>query len=364
MYVWGPMKTVLSIVVAVGALWLCAACGPPLKPILGRTPDKVAPAGSDFTGRARVGAVGETTSGEQDLDGDGDSECWRLVYSAGNGFLGYTLTVRPGCQGAVKTLSTVAPTAHLLVAIPLPVEWRIAPALVAGAVDFLYGAAHQRAFGSEPDQALPRADPSLRWIRDVHRGPGPDKPLPFNAVHTFEPVWMPGAPELPDSQIVVLHEAEDRALMQYLLRREGSSAQRPGEADGTPLGLLVYRAHVHGRLRPAGQCGKWSLYTTGHAVAAHDTAGDSWAWVYVSSERSHPVYASVLSTGCLADLVVVEPLLPKDASELWVVAPDLGRAGRMPVKPGDRWSFLFDRQQLRVGGGVWALDDLREKLAR
>ncbi len=358
------MKTVLSIVVALSVVWLCAACGPPITPLRGRTPDKVVPAGSDFTGKAQVGAAGETRSGEDDLDGDGQGECWRLVYSEGNGFLGYTLTIRPGCQGAVKTLSTVAPSTHLLVSIPLPVEWRIAPLLVTAAVDFLYGAQHQRAFNAEPGAALPRADASLRWIRDVHRGPGPEKPLPFEAVHTFEPIWMPGTPELPESQVVVLSDEADRALMLRMLKRDGSSPQQPGAADGSPLGLLVYRAHVHGRIRPAGQCGRWSLFTTGHAVAAHDTAADSWAWVYVSTERSHPIYASVLSVGCLANVVVVEPLLPKDASKLWVVAPDLGRAGRMPVKPGDRWSFVFDRQQLRVGGGVWALDDLREKLAR
>lgn len=357
------MKPSLPICLAGALLLATAACGPPIKAPQPRVPDRVPGIGPKFTGHAEVGRPGQTTQGERDLDGDGVEDCWRLIFNQGNGFLGYTLTVRAGCRGAVKTLSTVAPANHLLVGLPLPLEWRLSPPMVAGALDLLYGSEHERSL-SESGEA-PLADASLRWLRDVHGGESLGSSLPFETIRAYRPEWEVGTPELPDSQLVVLRDPDDRALLQRLMTRGDETARKvpTAETRGGPYGALLYRAHEHGTLKPAGLCGRWQLWTTGHAVAAHDAASGTWSWVYVSSERSHPVYASVFSTGCMADLVVVEPFLRTDERALLVIDPDQGRVGRMKMPPDALWSFVPERQQLRVGGGIWALDDLRVQLA-
>lgn len=316
----------------------------------------VSPAGEDLVGHIPPGAPDETASGERDLDGDGIPDCWRAHRSRGGGWFATTVTVRRGCTGTARTLSHVAPMLDLFVEVSIPTVWRRYPELLAGTLDLLFGAEHLRALDGDDTLAAPAADGTLRWLAQFADGRPVGKSLPFDAIHAWDPHWTPGTPELPDSQIAVV----DRPRRDRAPRVAGVGS---GGFDGrsTPERLLVYRARLHGEVGPAGSCERWDLYSTGHAVATGDRHADASAWIWASRAAPSPTRASVRTVSCAMGLVFLEPARPADDRELLVIAPELGRFGRVPLGSAD-WSVNRATRQLHFGDGVADLIDLRDKL--
>lgn len=320
---------------------------------------EVTPAGDTFSGRLLTAVEGEPVSGKEDLDGDGVEDCWRVMAIRGGAYEGHTLTVRPACTGAVATLDTTAPVLELAYALPLGLEWRRRPELLQGAVDMLFGASHQRLLRRVDGVATPVVDGALQWLVDWHQQRVIHESTPMTRIIEYQPRFTPGLPVLPEPQFVVVQDPGLDPSMTVLTPAGVAGIQ--GSVVG-PRALLLFRAALHDKPTPVARCAKWQLYSTGHAIAAYDPEGKSHAWAYVSTSATHRKRATVYRAECQADVVVIEPERGKDRRELLIVAPDLGRVGRIPMANKVYWTLDRAKRQLKVGGGVYSLDDLRETL--
>ncbi|MGM0574862.1 MAG: hypothetical protein ACQEXJ_03905 [Myxococcota bacterium] len=333
------------------------ACAPGASTVRLEEAPPVMPAGDDLDGGIPPGDNGETVSGERDLDGDGVLDCWRATRSRGGGWFATTVTVRQGCRGIVRTLSHVAPLLDLLVEVEIPAAWRRNPALLAGTLNLLYGATSVRRLEGPESVEATLADGSLRWLADRLRRPPVGRSLPFDSIRAWEPVWTPGLPSIPESQVAVLRGTEE----QHAARLAGLRGS--GIDEDNPTRLLVYRTRLHGEVHEAASCTRWTLHSTGQAVAARDPHAEQSAWIWVADRAPGPRHASVKRVTCAMGLVFIEPVRAPDDRVLVVVAPDLGRLGRIPLGAEETWSIDEGEQRLRRGEDrVVDLIDLRDKL--
>lgn len=351
------------VLLALATVAVAAGCGASGNKAVRPVPRAVAPAGSGFTPELDELEPGEKTKGQVDLDADGTADCWQVSRSHGGGHAGYTATVRPRCQGAVLTLSTVSSLRRMVYTRSLSWEWRKRPGLLLGVLDLLFGGRSIRRFGEDVPLELPAADPSFRWLRSLlaERSLGPSGP--FDETRSYDDAWEPGPPQAPPSQVALLVASDARRPIADVLEEAGD-ASSDGKPAPRPYGVLVYRAHVHGPFEVVSDCAEWRLYSTGHGLAVYDRDTSRSSWIWVARRMRHPRLSSVLDTSCAGELIVLEPNRSRSDRALIVIAPSLGRLGRIELGPDQPWRVDTGRQELRIGPRKLDLEALQDRLAQ
>ncbi|WP_437335447.1 hypothetical protein [Sorangium sp. So ce394] len=341
----------LPLLAALAASILGAAgCRGPARDSASLTPGLSAPRSRSpavvkaFSGK--LPADRASSAGRGHLDGGGNDDCWEGRESGGSGAGGVILTIQAPCGSQAITIDTTSSFGDFLAMTALPPALAARPRLIDGVVDLLYGRAHLR--------RLDTIDGSFRWLIEHHLAkPGPESP-PFVDTARYTPVWSPGPPALPESQVVVLAEPGLRALASSLAPAEELAPPSPA---GAPFALLAYFAHNHHRLKQAARCGPLEVFTTDHGVVVHDTDKDASSWVYISTGVTKLRHPSLGRAACTDGLVLVERAFD-DVRELLVAAPRVGAIGRIPLE--GRWSL--DERALTVEDEAIPLGDLAAAL--
>ncbi|MDC0747505.1 hypothetical protein [Polyangium mundeleinium] len=337
------------------ALALCAAaCREPPRhgslvvPAVSATPAVSPDPATLFSGK--LAADQPSSSGRADLDGDGAEDCWEAQYRGGSGSGGELLKIESPCGGPASTIDTTSSFGHFLSLTALPPAIGARPRLVEGVIDLLYGRAHLRQLGDSGNGTI---DGSFHRLLDDHLSlPGPESP-PFAQIGKHTPVWTPGPPALPPSQVVVLSNPAYRPL---------ASSLKPAEdlPPASPYALLAYHAHNHHGLKQVARCGPRSVYTTDHGVIVHDTDRGASSWVFVSTGVTKLRHPSLGRVVCAAELVAADRHIGDGARELVVTEPRTGRYGRIPLE--GPWSL--DERALTVGEETYAIEDVVRALSR
>ncbi|MDI1436255.1 hypothetical protein [Polyangium sorediatum] len=337
------------------ALVLCAAAcrepprdGPPALPALRATPAVSPSPATLFSGK--LAADEPSSSGRADLDGDGAEDCWEAQDQGGSGSGGVVLKIESPCGGPASTIDTSSSFGHFLALTALPPAIGARPRLVEGVIDLLYGRAHLRQLGASGGGTI---DGSFHRLLDHHlRVPGPARP-PFAQTGKYTPVWSPGPPALPPSQVVVLSDPAYRSL---------ASSLKPTEdlPQAAPYALLAYHAHNHHGLKQVARCGPRAVYTTDHGVIVHDTDRGASSWVFVSTGVTKLRQPSLGRVACAGDLVAADRHVDDGMWELLVAEPRTGRYGRIPLE--GPWSL--DERALTVGEETNTVEDTARALSR
>jgi len=337
------------------ALALCAAaCREPTRhgslvlPAVSATPAVSPDPATPFSGK--IAADKPFSSGRADLDGDGAEDCWEAQYRGGSGSGGDILKIESPCGGPASTIDTTSSFGHFLSLTALPPAISARPRLVEGVIDLLYGRSHLRQLG---DSGSGTIDGSFHRLLDHHLTlPGPASP-PFAQIGKYTPVWSPGPPALPPSQVVVLSDPAYRPL---------ASSLKPAEdlPLASPYALLAYHAHNHHGWNQVARRGPRSVYTTDHGVIVHDTDRGASSWVLVSTGVTKLRHPSLGRVVCAADLVAADRHVGDGARELVVTEPRTGRYGRIPLE--GPWSL--DERALTVGEETYAIEDVVRALSR
>jgi hypothetical protein len=302
------------------------ACGEPARPVLASsTPSTPAAAGVAFSGR--IPSDRSHSSGRRDLDGDGIEDCWDARWEGGSGAGGVILEIRAPCSSSPQTIDTTSSSGSFLAQVALPRGIAGHPRLFESVVDLLFGREHLRRRES--------IDGSFRWLIEQRLAMAGLAIEPFAQTGRYTPVWSPGAPVPPPSQVLLL------------------------EAGAEPRVLLAYFAHNHGPLASAASCGSLSVHSTRHGVVVHDRNRDASSWIYISTDTEKLRWPSVGRVACAGELIVVEH--GQDGqNELIVVSPRTGRYGRLPLEG----PYSLDARGLTVAGATSSVEELTEALRR
>ena len=232
-----------------------------------RGPQKrVVPAGQRFEGWVLPRLeTGKATSGQDDLNSNGEMDCWRILPSAGGGYSGVTLTARPGCAGAVLTLETVGRRNALVNFIPLSLSWQRSARFTLGVLAMLFGEEAIRLPYTIKGTGIPVTDSFGAWVlesfeRDAERAAGRKgrqrrQPLalsrtPFTERGRFT-VNDAGQARRPETQVIMTPPTD--APASPAAERRGDSLERGG---------LHCSETLHGRPESVGTCGRWTLSDT------------------------------------------------------------------------------------------------------
>lgn len=282
-------------------------------------------AGVRFSGR--IPSDRPHSSGRADLDGNGAEDCWDARWVGGNGAGGIVVELRAPCNAPPEVVDTSSSFGSFLAQVELPRGIAERRRIVEGVVDLLFGRDHLRRIES--------IDGSFRWLLELRRAsPGPAAP-PFASTGRYTPVWSPGAPAPPPSQVLILEE------------------------HGGPRALLAYFAHNHGDLVPAASCGSLAVLSTRHGVVVHDRDRNASSWIYVATDAEKLRRPSVGRVACAGDLITVEHG-QDDQLALFVVSPRTGRYGQLPLAG----SYSLDARGLTVDGATFSTETLAEALRR
>jgi hypothetical protein len=266
----------------------------------------------------------------------------------------------------MMTLASMVHALDLATVLPVPLAWRAHPAIFQGAIGMLYGRDVVRVPTHVPGAGIPVAEGLAPWLLGAVRRAGTESALsagaPFTRVDPFEVTWTPGPPTLPTPQAVTL-VAEDPTLHRALFGERVALQSADVAAAGGAWAVVLVHGRPHGKPTEAATCGPWTLYSTGHALAAHQRETDHHAWILASLRGAHPQKASLEQIDCQDALVFVEPTRDKDARELLVVHIDTGRIGRMPLAPDDRWWVHRPTSELQKTGAVYSMDSLHQQLS-
>jgi hypothetical protein len=315
---WALLSTIL--------LAVAPACREPPPPVLtASTPPAPAPASASISFSGQIPIEQPRSAGRRDLDGDGVADCWVAHWEGGSGAGGVILELRAPCGAAPQTIDTTSSFGSFLAQVALPAGIAARSRLVEGVVDLLFGRAHLRSIAS--------IDGSLRWLLEQRLATAGPAVAPFARTGRYTPIWSPGAPVAPPSQV--------------LLARGGAE----------PRALLAYFAHNHGELTRAASCGSRAVIATRHGVAIHDRGRDVSSWIYVATDAVKLRWPSVGRVACAGELVVIE--LGQDGDhELFVASPRTGRYGRIPLEG----AYSIDARGLTVGGVSTSAEALTEAL--
>src|SRR5689334_3503588 len=200
-----------ALVLCAAACWEPTRDGPPAPPAVSATPAVSPSSATLFSGK--LAADGPSSSGRADLDGDGAEDCWEAQYRGGSGSGGDILKIESPCGGPASTIDTTSSFGDFLSLTALPPAIGARPRLVEGVIDLLYGRSHLRQLGASGSGTI---DGSFHRLLDHHLTlPGPASP-PFAQTGKYTPVWSPGPPALPPSQVVVLSDPAYRSLASSL----------------------------------------------------------------------------------------------------------------------------------------------------
>lgn len=282
-------------------------------------------AGVRFSGR--IPSDRPHSWGRVDLDGNGAEDCWDARWAGGSGAGGVVLEIRAPCRAPPQIVDSSSSFGSFLAQVALPREIARHRGLVEGVVDLLYGRSHLRQIES--------IDGSFRWMIEHRRAVAGPAVTPFASTGRYTPVWSPGAPVPPPSQILILEERE------------------------RPRALLAYFAHNHGDLAPAASCGSLSVLSTRHGVVVHDRDRNASSWIYVTTDAVKLRRPSVGRVACAGDLVAIEH--GQDGQlELFVASPRTGRYGQLPLVG----AYSLDARGLTVDGATFSAETLAEAFRR
>jgi len=311
--------------------------------------------------------------GSVDLDRDGRPERWRYRWHGGSGFGGWWLKIdSPGRRQAL-TMESEGSFGVFLSADVLSSGWGASPSLLDGTLAWAFGPKSRRDLAysrsrqlADVDSPWPAADGSFEWLVDYRLWPALPRREPFLSRRAYRPRWQSGAPRNPVSQLAILDGTIGRRLARRVRRASGPLSQGAGEQDAASptRSLLLYAAHNHGIMRRGARCGDWSLYTTKHGVAVHRRTARRWSWAYVSTDVTKLRWRSLERAACddVHGVVVLERS-HRPRRELWVVLPEKGVLGRLPLPSGASWSLQPGSHRLVVGRQSYELSALARTLA-
>ena len=301
------------------------ACHETTRPVLAVSARPVPAGGIHFSGK--IPADRPHSSGREDLDGNGAEDCWDARWEGGSGAGGIILEIRAPCSAPPQIVDTTSTARSFLAQVALPREIARHQRLVEGVIELLFGYSHLRRRES--------IDGSFRWLIEHRLAAAGPAVAPFASTGRYTPIWSPGAPVTPPSQVLIL---------------EGPAGSRA---------LLAYFAHNHGELASAASCGSLSVFSTRHGVAVHDRDRAASSWIYISTDATKLRRPSIGSVACAGELVAIEHG-QDDQVEIFLVSPRTGRYGRLPVKG----PYSIDASGLTVDGATSSLETLAEALRR
>lgn len=330
---------------------------------------------SFFQGRIGALTPDAPLQGAEDLDGDGRTDQWRAVYQGGSGFGGVILTLTSSRLGQTFTLDSGGSFGRFLNAVFLPPALADLPQMVRSVVRLLHGESRLRWLSMDPfpqgtlEEASPGSPPlsqeqpdgSFEWLYDHWRfGPLPTQ-APFLSLRMYRPIWRPGPPRIPESQVALLSKSRGARVVRALSLGDALPMTQLAAPRTGPLALLAYNAHNHGPFREAARCGHFSVFTTSHGVAVEDRSQRTHSWAYVSTDVRKLRWRSIGRVECTDGLIVIQRDTQDDL-ELGVVDPVAGRHGRLPLARGEAWTLEATGKRLRVGRRAYLLAALRAAL--
>ena len=314
---------ILSIAALIAVTSACGRTAPPI--LAASTRPAPAAAGVHFSGR--IPSDRAHAAGREDLDGNGAEDCWDARWEGGSGAGGIILEIRAPCSAPPQVVDTTSSAGSFLARVVLPHGIARHPRLVEAVLDLLFGRDHLR--------RIEAVDGSFRWLIEHRLAAAGSAVAPFASTGRYTPVWSPGAPVTPPSQILIL----------------------AGRTE--PPALLAYFAHNHGGLASIASCGARSVLSTRHGVVVHDRDYNVSSWIYITTDAVKLRRPSVSRVACVGELVVIEHGQDGE-SELFVVSPRSGRFGRIPLAG----AYSIDARDLTVDGETFTAETLGEALRR